>query len=102
MSKLLEQLRALPQFNSFENSVKEKLKINNFYVEHFAPEKGGVAYDKYDDRYYNYTLDDDEVEEQAIDGLLSDNGDYLDEFVHCELASEVTELIRVLIKEIRK
>lgn len=102
MTKLLEQLRALPQFNSFEKAVKDKLTIENFYVENFAPEKGGVAYDKYDDRYYNYTLSDDEIEEQAIDGLISDNGDYFDEFVHSELASEVTELVRVLIKEIRK
>lgn len=102
MSKLLEQLRALPQFNSFEKAVKEKLTIENFYVEHFAPEKGGVAYDKYDNRYYNYTLSNDEVKEQGIDGLISDNGEYFDEFVHSELAPEVTELVRVLIEEIRK
>ena len=42
------------------------------------------------------------AEEDGIDGLIWDNGDYFDEFVCEELRSDVVELVRALIKEIRK
>ena len=105
MNKLLEQLRTLPQFNSVEHSVKQKLTIDNGYVEHFAPDQDGYYEEKGDDGRqvcYPYHLSDEEVEENAIDDLLYDNSGYFDDFIHDELLSEVTELCRALIKEIRK
>lgn len=104
MSKLLEELRTLPAFNTFEKAVKENLTIDNYYVNHFAPEKEGY-YDEKDEKgqvCYPYKLSDEQVEEEAIENLLDDNGDYFDEFVCEELRSDVVELVRALIKEIRK
>ena len=102
---MLNTLRTLPQFTSLEKAISEKLNINNSYVEHFAPDQSGY-YDEKDDNgrqvCRSYSLSDSEVEQQAIDNLLDDNSDYFDEFVHEELRSEVTELMRVLIKELRK
>lgn len=105
MSKLLEQLRALPAFNKFEKSINDNLTLANGYVEHFAPEQKGYYDEKDDDGKQictPYELSDWEVEQSAIDGLLDDNGDWFEEFVHETLRSDVTELVRVLIKELRK
>ena len=105
MNKLLEQLKAIPQFNSFADSVFKKLNMDNYYVEHFAPEKNGYYDEKGDDGKqvcYPYSLSDDEVENQAIENLLDDNKGYFDEFVHESISCEVTELVRVLIRELRK
>lgn len=102
---MLNTLRNLPQFNSLEKAIKEKLNINNIYVEHFAPEQSGYYDEKGDDGRQvctPYSLSDSEVEQQAVENLLDDNTDWFDEFVHENLRSEVTELMRVLIKEIRK
>lgn len=102
---LLEQLKNIPQFNSLEKAVKEKLTINNTYVEHFAPEQCGYRDEKDDDGcqvVYPFYISDSDAEQQAIENLLDDNTDWFDEFVHEALRSEVTELVRVLIKEMRK
>lgn len=105
MNKLLEELRALPAFNTFEKAVNDKLNINNTYVEHFAPEKRGYYDEKDDDGRqvcYPYTLSDEKVEDEAIENLLDDNSGYFEEFVTQELTYDITELARALIKEIRK
>lgn len=102
---MLKTLRTLPQFTSLEKAIKEKLTIDNAYVEHFAPEQSGYYDEKDDDGsqvVYPYSLSDSEVEQQAIENLLDDNTDWFDEFVHESIRNEVTELVRVLIKEIRK
>lgn len=107
MSKLLEELRALPAFNAFEKAVNEKLTSENFYVEHFMPEVGEywdeAGYDEDGKREWQrcYTSQE-QAEEEGIDDLIDDNGDYFDEFVCEELRSDVVELVRALIKEIRK
>lgn len=104
MSKLLEELRAIPAFNDFEKAVKEKLTRDNFYVEHFMPETG-KSYEvecnedgQYVQEYYTTA---DEAEEHGIDSLLNDNTDYFNDFVCGELNYEIVELARVLINEIR-
>lgn len=105
MSKLLEQLRALPAFNKFEAAVKENLVIDNFYVQHFAPEKNTYIDEKDDDGKqvcYPVTLSDYDIEDEAIDGLINDNTGYFSELVHEVMSDEVEELARVLIKELRK
>ena len=105
MSKLLEELRALPAFNNFEKAINDNLTLANGYVEHFAPEQKGYYDEKDDDGRqvcYPYKLSDFEVEQTAIDNLLDDNSDWFEEFVHETLRGDVTELVRVLIKELRK
>lgn len=102
---MLKTLRTLPQFISLEKAIKEKLTIDNIYVEHFAPEQSGYYDEKDDDGCqvcYGYKMSNSEVENEAIENLLDDNSDWFDEFVHEDLRSEVTELVRVLIKELRK
>ena len=107
MSKLLEELRALPAFNAFEKAVNEKLTPDNSYVEHFMPEVGEywdeAGYDEDGKREWQrcYTSQE-QAEEEGIEGLLDDNGDYFSEFVFEEMGNEVTELIRALINEIRR
>lgn len=107
MSKLLEELRTLPAFNAFEKTVNEKLTSENSYVEHFMPEVGEywdeAGYDEDGNREWQrcYTSQE-QAEEEGIDDLIDDNGDYFDEFVCEELRSDVVELVRALIKEIRK
>lgn len=104
MSKLLEQLRCLPQFNSFEAGVRKNLTLENAYVRDFAPEQDGFHDEKGDDGKQfctPYHLSDSQVMDEAIDGLLNDNKGYFEEFVHeCQLRDDVTELVRALIKEI--
>lgn len=104
MSKLLEELRALPAFNDFEKAVKEKLTRDNFYVEHFMPDTG-KCYEVEDDEngrfLQEYYVSEDEAEEHGIDSLLSDNSDYFNDFICGELNNEIVELARVLINEIR-
>lgn len=100
---LLEELRKLPAFNNFEKAVKENLTIDNYYVNHFAPEKEGY-YDEKDETgqvCYPYKLSDEQVEEEAIEKLLDDKTGYFDEVVTEQLSSEVVELVRTLIKELR-
>lgn len=102
---LLEQLRTIPQFNSLEKAIQENLTINNSVVEHFAPEKDGYYDEKGDDVrqvVYPYSMSDAEVEHEAVDELLEDNTGYFEDVVHEDLRSEVTEFVRVLIKELRK
>lgn len=107
MSKLLKELRTLPEFNAFEKAVNEKLTSENFYVKHFMPEVGEywdeAGYDEDGKREWQrcYTSQE-QAEEDGIDGLIDDNGDYFDGLVCEELRSEVVELARALIKEIRK
>lgn len=104
MSKLLEQLRCLPQFNSFEAGVLKNLTMENAYVRDFAPEQDGFYDEKGDDGKQfctPYHLSDSQVMDKAIDGLLNDNNGYFDEFVHEDkLRGDVTELVRALINEI--
>lgn len=102
---LLEQLRTIPQFNSLEKAIQEKLTIENSAVEHFAPEY--EVYDDYKDddgriRCREYILSDSDVEDKGIEELLEDNTGYFEDVVHEDLRSEVTEFVRVLIKELRK
>lgn len=100
---LLQELRKLPAFNNFEKAVKENLTTDNFYVNHFAPEKEGY-YDEKDEKgqvCYPYKLSDEQVENQAIEKLLDDQDGYFYEVVTEQLSSEVVELVRTLIKELR-
>ena len=102
---LLQELRKFPAFNNFEKAVKKNLTIDNYYVNHFAPEKEGY-YDEKDDNGRQvccpYKLSDEQVEEEAIENLLEDKTGYFDEVVTEQLSSEVVELVRALIKEIRR
>lgn len=106
MSKLLEELRTLPAFNAFEKAVNEKLTSENSYVEHFMPEVGEywdeAGYDEDGKREWQrcYTSEE-QAEEKGINELLEDKSGYFDEFVRDELGSEVSELVRALIKEMR-
>lgn len=106
MSKLLEELRTLPAFNAFEKAVNEKLTSENSYVEHFMPEVGEywdeAGYDEDGKREWQrcYTSEE-QAEEKGINELLEDKSGYFDEFVRDELESEVSELVRALIKEMR-
>ena len=102
MSKLLEQLRTLPAFNNFEKAVKEKLNDKNFYVQEFMPEAG--TFEDYDDEGHieHYRITRRQAEEDGIDNLVYDNTGYFSEFVREELGDDAYELIRELIKEIRK
>ena len=106
MNKLLEELRAVPAFNAFEKAVNEKLTSDNFYVEHFMPEVGEYWDEGYDEdgnrEWSRCYMSHSRAEEDGIDCLLEDNGDYFDEFVCEELRSDVVELVRALINEIRK
>ena len=98
---MLKTLRNLPQFNALEKAIKENLTINNIYVEHFAQDKYRDVKDD-DGRQVINHMSNYEIEQNAIESLLDDNSDWFDEFVHEELRSEVTELMRVLIRELRK
>jgi len=106
MSKLLEELRTLPAFNAFEKAVNEKLTSENFYVEHFMPEVGEywdeAGYDEDGNREWNrcYTSSS-QAEKEGINELLEDKSGYFDEFVRDELGCELSEFVRVLIKEMR-
>lgn len=104
MSKLLEQLRCLPQFNSFENEVRKQLTLENHYVKEFAPEAEGYYDEKDDDGKQvcrPYHLGYSQIQDDAVEGLLGDNSYLFDEFVHEDkLRSDVTELVRALINEI--
>lgn len=105
MSKLIEQLETLPSFSAFRKAVHEKLNIDNFYVNHFAPAQSGYYDEKDDDGRqvcYDYKLSDSQVEDEAIEGLLDDNSEYITEFVTCQLGNEVVELIRDIIIEMRR
>lgn len=103
MSKLLEQLRCLPQFNSFENAIKKQLTLENHYVREFAPDANSYYDEKDDDgRQIGHLchLAYSQIQDEAIDGLLNDY-EMFDEFIHDgKLRDDVTELVRVLIKEI--
>lgn len=105
MSKLLEELRTLPAFNAFEKAVNEKLTSENSYVEHFMPEVGECwdeGYDEDGNREWNRCyISQEQAEENGIEGLIDDKGDYFDEFVCEELRDEVVELVRDLIKKMR-
>ena len=101
MSKLLEQLRALPAFNKFEAAVKQNLNGNNFYVQDQMPEEG--AYEEMDDdghRCSCYTTHRQAVEE-GVDHLLEDKKMFM-EFLFEDLNDDVYELCKALVEEIRK
>lgn len=100
-SELLTQLETLPAFAALKKGLEENLKAGNFYVEHFLPE--AVSEEKIDGVKLIYSRSDDAREEIAKDELLADNGDYFDEFIHDDyLRHDVTELMRAIIKELRK
>lgn len=97
---MLNELRNLPAFNAFEKAVKDNLNFDNYYVKSLAPYKTEVV--ELDGVRNVFKRTDEEVEQEGIENLLDDNNGYLDEFIHEVLRSDVTELVRALIKEIRK
>lgn len=107
MNKLLEQLRTLPEFNKFETAIKEKLNENCSYVQEFMPESGEfIDYDegrKYGD-YRKSVISENDALEEGIDGLLSENETYgyFCDFVVEELGADAFDLLKALIRELRK
>lgn len=102
----IEELRKLPEFNAFEEVVNKKLTSENFYVKHFMPEVGEywdeAGYDEKGKREWNRCyMSSSQAEKEGINELLEDKSGYFDEFVRDELGSEVSELVRALIKEMR-
>lgn len=102
MNKLLEELRTIPQFNSFEKAVKEKLDGESFYVQEFMPEMGEFSEYDQDGFLCRYSISHRQAVETGIEDLLEDNDGHFAEFVCEEIGEEVVELIRSLIKELRK
>ena len=103
---MLEELRKIPEFNKFEQAVKNNLTADNFYVRHFMPKVGEYldeGYDENGNREWSkgYTTPE-QAEEYGIDSLLEDKSEYFTEFATCVLEKEVVELVRALIKEIVK
>lgn len=94
---LLEELRKIPEFNAFEKAVKERLTSESPYVRHFMPEIGEYC----EDNGGSFKTEE-QATEDGIEMLLEDKEGYLEEFVTCDVYKEVTELSRILIKEILK
>ncbi|MFV0627012.1 MAG: hypothetical protein ACK5N8_06670 [Alphaproteobacteria bacterium] len=99
--EIIQQLRNIPAFISFEKGVKENLNINNSFVRDFKPEKKGMIFDRDSNKYFPYELSEEEVEDKAIEKLLSDNSGCFEDFIHEDkIRDDLTELARILIKEI--
>lgn len=105
-SELIKQLETLPAFIALKKGLEQNLRSGNFYVDNFMPESNGFYDNKGDDGRQvvtHFHLSEDEREEQAVDELLADNGDYFDEFVHDDnIRNDVTEFMRSILKELRK
>jgi hypothetical protein len=94
MSKLLEQLRCLPEFNKFEVAFNEALRTDNPLIESF-----------YDDRYNElgkYGQADDCFDEETLDEFLDSGNDEVDDFFLDYMQREVVDLCVALAKELRK
>ena len=107
MSKLLEELRTLPEFNAFEKAVEEQLTADNYYVRENMPEVGKFTEAERDEDggliIWHGHITEEQALQQGIDRLVYDGKEDFDEFVTMsDLAPSVVELVRVLIKEIRK
>lgn len=100
-SELIKQLETLPAFIVFKKGLEQNLNADNWYVDHFMPDS--VSEEKIDGVKLIYSRSDDAREEIAKENLINDKGDYFDEFVHDDnIRNDVTELMRVIIKECRK
>lgn len=105
MNKLLEQLRTVPAFNDFEKAVKENLVDDNCYLEKFIPERSGFYEEDDDDGSVSgcyCTMSRDSAIEEAIDELLDDRDGDFENFVIDSLEEDAIDLIRALIKELRR
>lgn len=100
---LLEELRKLPEFVAFEEAVKKNLTKENVYVRSNMPEVGEYLDEDFDDegnRFYDKRYKSKEqAEEEGIDNLLADDKG-LEEWAFEYLP--INELVRALVKEIRK
>lgn len=103
---MLEELRKIPEFNAFEQAIKEKLTKDNEYVRHFMPE---VGEDYEDDGFENgkrqwrkFNITEDRAEEIGIDNLINDDTGYFSELVCVELEDKLMPFIQVLVTEIMK
>lgn len=106
MNKLLEQLRTLPAFISFEKALKENLTGENEYVQVCMPETEGFCEEDDDGGNvsgYYYKKSEYEAVQEGIDELIDNEKELtFDEFVRNSIDEEVIELARALIKELRK
>lgn len=101
-SLLIEQLETLPAFVALKKGLEKNLSADNWYVNHFMADAEQGERDE-DGKLHRYTIPQEKREEQAIDCLLDDNGDYFDEFVHDDnIRNDITELMRTIIKECRQ
>lgn len=100
---MLKELRKIPEFNAFEKAVKENLTSENVYVQMNMPEAGEYLDEDFDDegnRFYEKRYKSKEqAEEEGIDNLLDDDKG-LEEWAFEYLP--INELVRALVKEIRK
>ena len=91
--------------DDLKSAIRHKLTLDNGYVSHFSPEQDGY-YEERDDfgnqKCYPFHKSDEDVKEEAIEGLVDDNSGWFDEFIHEELRDELTEFCRKLIKDMIK
>lgn len=101
-SELLKQLETLPAFAALKKGLTQNLNADNWYVDHFMEDAEQGERDE-DGKLHRFTVSHEKREEKAIEELLSDSGDYFDEFIHDDhIRNDVTELMRAIIKECRK
>lgn len=101
-SELIKQLEFLPAFNTLSRSFRKNTTSDNFYIRHFMDSGRVIAVSESGKaKIINKSLE--EREDEALDGLLNDNSGYFSEFIHNDnIAEDVTELMRVIFKEIVK
>lgn len=101
VNDMQETLENTKEYKAFVESVKNKLTLDNIYIQNHEPERD--TYEEVDDEdgrhAYPYRMSDKEALELATDDLLADRNDF-EEFITGDVP-EYLDLLKVIIERAR-